>query len=221
MAKATKAAPVKEAADTTNSVYELMLILSPDLRESEIKKKLKELIDMIEKAGGRVTEEDFWGRRNMTYRIRKHNEGVYMVYNLELPNAFLKELKDHLRIEKDVLRSMIIKVPADYTYTKYDLDAPVEQKERKERPKKYSAKNENVSIKHNAPIIPPKKKEEVKEEPEAEKNKEEAPEEKPAEEIKKEKENKKAEPKKKEKEIDESELDKKLDAIIGGEDLNL
>ncbi|MBN2096778.1 30S ribosomal protein S6 [Candidatus Peregrinibacteria bacterium] len=217
MTKVKTATPQEVGAG--DSLYELMLILSPDLRESEIKKKLKELTDMIEKADGRVVTEDFWGRRNLAYRLKRHNEGIYMVYNLELPGAFLKELKQHLRIEKEVLRSMIIKLPAGHAYTKYDLDAPVELKERKEKPKKYSTKNENISIKHNAPIIAPKKKaEEVKEE--TEEVKEEMSAEEPE---KKEKagKDKKAEPKREEKEIDESELDKKLDAIIGGEDFNL
>ncbi|MBU1018249.1 30S ribosomal protein S6 [Patescibacteria group bacterium] len=195
-----------------SSLYELMLILNPDLRESEVKKKLKELVEMIEKAGGRVTEEDFWGRRKLTYRLKKYNEGIYMVYNLELPNVFLKEFKEHLRIEKEVVRSMILKLPAGHTYTKYDLDKPIEESERKEKTKRYPSRNENISIKHNSTIIAPKKK--------AEEVKEAMPTEEPKKKEKTAK-DKKAEPKKEEKEIDESELDKKLDAIIGGEDFNL
>ena len=170
--------------------YELMLILDPNLRDSEVKKKLKELTDMFEKAGGKVTHEDFWDKRKFSYKLKGNSEGIYMVYNLELPNNFIKELRDFFRIEKEVLRSMIISLPADYTYTKYDLDAePEKPAPRKERPRRRDEKNE--SIKHSASTpAAAEKKVEVKVEDKG-------------------------------KEVDEKELDKKLDEIIGGDDLKL
>jgi len=171
--------PKKTAAQEAGSnLYELMLILNPDLREPEIKKKLKEVTEMIEKAGGKITQEDFWGKKELAYRIKLQNEGVYMVYDMELPPSFLPELQQNLRIEKEILRSMVIKLPSGYTYTKYNMTPEEKPKREKENLKK------NVSIKHNAPIIHSKKKEEK--------------------EIK--------EPKN---------LDKKLDEILGGEDLKL
>ncbi len=202
--------------------YELMLILSPELRETEITKKLKEITDMIEKAGGKITSEDFWGKKTLAYKIQKHLEGIYMVYNTELPSQFLTELKNYLRIEKDVLRSMIINIPGDYTYVKYDIKNMAEEKSKK--PARTGTSGErrnsqkNISIKHNSPIIQPKKKEEVIEK--KTEDKKEIAEEKTKEikdEVKKEE---KKEESKENKER-ESELDKKLDEILGGEDLKL
>ena len=134
-----------DEAVNVNNVYELMLIFSSNLREPDVKKKLKEIEEMVDKAGGKVTQEDFWGKKPLAFRIKKQVEGVYM--------------KEHLRIEKDLLRSMIIKLPEGYTYTKYDMTV-TEERPKKERP--YSRKN--VSIKHNAPIIKSKKRDEKSEE---------------------------------------------------------
>ncbi len=185
--------------------YELMLILSPDLRESEVKKKLKELEGMMEKAGGKILEEDLWGKKKLAYRIQKHNEGIYMVYNLELPNTFIKELKDHFRIEKEVMRSMLISIPEDYVYTRYDIEGMAD----KEAPKKTKKK-----------ILKPKKEEKVTEEPKEEVKKEEVASEEPKKDEAKEapaKEVKKEDPK----DDADSELDKKLDALLDGDDLKL
>lgn len=185
----------KQEVETSAKLYELMLILNPELRESEVKKKLKEIVDMIEKAGGKITHEDFWGKKELAYKIKGNREGVYIVYNLELPNNFIKELRGHLRIEKEVLRSLILSLPAGHIYTKYDLDAKAEPKEerreeRRERPRFKKA----VSVKHVPEEVaaPPAKEEEAKKEDED-----------------------------KGKEADEAELDKKLDEIIGGDDLSL
>lgn len=143
-----KKAAVKREIESELRKYELMLMLSPELRESEVKKKLKEIEEMAKGAGGKIVSEDFWGKRKLAYRIKKHNEAVYMVYNMELPNVFIKELKAHLRIEKEVIRSMLISLSEDYVYTKYDLDAEPER----EKPKssRRPALKKNVSIKHSS-----------------------------------------------------------------------
>ena len=150
MAKA-QAAEKQEAEVSANNLYELMLILDPELRESEVKKSLKELVDMIEKAGGKVTHEDFWGKQELAYKIKGRWSGIYMVYNLELPPHFLKELRQHLRIEKEVLRSLILSLPAGHTYTKFDLEAAKEEsrrKEKKEVKRERPSSKKAVSIKH-------------------------------------------------------------------------
>lgn len=151
--------PKKTAASEASAMnmYEVMLILNPDLRDPEVKKKLKEIVDTVEKVGGKVTQEDIWGKRELSYRIKLQNEGIYVVYNFELPSSFLPELKQNLRIEKDILRSMIIKLPHGYTYTKFDMT--MEEKPKREK-ESYSQKK-NVSIKHNSPIVHSKKKEET------------------------------------------------------------
>jgi len=184
------------AVESVNNMYELMLILNPDLRESDVKMKLKEIEETITKAGGKITQEDFWGKKPLAYKIKRQVEGIYMIYNLDLPSSFLAELRAFLRIEKELLRSLIIKLPKGYTYTKYELVVP-EEKPRKEK----ETFKKNISIKHNAPIYRSKKKEEKKEE----KTEETASPEK-------------SEAKEAEREL---ELDKKLDQILGGEDLKL
>ncbi len=192
--------------------YELMLILSPDLRESEADKKFKEIVGMMEKAGGKVTKEDMWGKKKFAYRIKKHNEGFYAVYNLELPNTFIKEFKDHLRIEKDVLRSMIISIPDDYVYTKYDLEGMAEEsKIAKPAPKKEVKKETKEEVKKEVKEekLEPKEVKEEKEEPKLDDKPVETQD--PASEG--EEKPKKEEPK--------SDLDKKLDALLDGDDLKL
>lgn len=188
---AKKATATKRKVETEVKLYELMLILDPNLRESEIKKKLKDTEDMVEKAGGKVVHQDFWGKRPMAYCLKGHREGVYVVYNLELPNSYIKELREHLRIEKELLRSMILSLPEGHVYTKYDLDKAKERAAPKRTENRRSSDRKNVSIKHSTPTVGAKAEE------------------------------KKEEDKEKGKEVDEKALDEKLDKILEGDDLNL
>ena len=150
-------ATVPKGAESDVSLYELMLILNPELRESEVNKKLGEFEEMIGKNGGKITQRDLWGKRPLAYRIKKKNEGVYMVYNLELPGSFLKELKEALRIDKEVVRSLVIHLPKGHVFTKFDLTYVREEPKKKEFfVKKSMGSMGNVSVKHSGPSAMPK-----------------------------------------------------------------
>lgn len=179
-------------AEGVSKPYELMLILNPDLRESEVTKKLKEIEGMAEKAGGKITENDFWGKKRLAYRIKKYDEGIYAVYNFSMQGSFVKELKEFLRLEKSVLRYMLISLPGDYAYTRYDF------KEIEDQPIKKMAEK-NMSAKKKVQVF-------VKKEKTDHSAKEsDAPKDKSGDEEK----------------AREAELDRKLDEILGGEDIKL
>ena len=153
----TKDVALENKAKSDLGLYELMLILNPELRESEIKKKLEDFEETVVKGGGKVVHQDFWGKRPLAYRIKKKDDGVYTVYNLELPTSFLREMKEALRIDKEVVRSLIIKLPADHVYTKFDLTYVREESKKKEfYVKKPMASMVNTSIKHSGPTSKPK-----------------------------------------------------------------
>lgn len=130
--------------------YELMLIMSPELLESALNKKLKEIKSQIETVGGEIMVEDVWGKQDLAYRIKGFDEGIYVVYHFTLPQTELAEFRQFLRLEKEVVRSLVISIPDGLEYTKYDMTTPEEAPEKKKGPRK------NVSIKHNAPVTPSK-----------------------------------------------------------------
>jgi small subunit ribosomal protein S6 len=148
----TKDTALENKAQSDIGLYELMLILNPELRESEVNKKLEEYEDMIVKSGGKVTSKDYWGKRALAYRIKRKDDGLYMVYNATMPAPFLKEIKEALRIDKEVIRSLVIKLPEGQVYTKYDLTYVKEEPRKKEFfVKKSMGSMGNTSIKHSGP----------------------------------------------------------------------
>jgi len=150
-------ATVPKGAKSDVSLYELMVILNPELRESEVKKKLEDFEETVVKGGGKVVHQDFWGKRPLAYRIKKKDEGIYTVYNLELPTSFLVEMKQALRIDKEVVRSLITKLPAGHVYTKFDLTYVREESKKKEfYVKKPMSNPANTSVKHSGSTSKPR-----------------------------------------------------------------
>lgn len=134
MAKKKDAARVVDAVDKK---YELMLILQPELLESATEKKLRDFEKYLEDNGGSVDMKDNWGKRDFAYHIGPHTAGTYVVYNVTLPTTFNKELDEHMRIDKDIIRFLHITLKDDYEYTKFE---EVIEKPKKEEVKKEESK---------------------------------------------------------------------------------
>lgn len=204
--------------------YETMIIFHPETGIPGIEKGIKELKDLIGESGGNVWNEDDWGVRELCYKIKNQTKGYYYVMNFNLLPNKLKKVDKYMKLEKDIIRFMIVTVPDVYEvksieeYTKEEEKEKAEEKERKEQKIAEENAKKERAVRKPAPKKKEPKKEvekEVEAPVEAVKS-EEAP---VKEEVKKEvKEEVKAE-KDKKKELDD--LDAKLQSIINDSDIIL
>ncbi len=125
---AKKAKEVARVLEAVDKKYELMLVLQPELLESAVEKKLKEFEKFLEENGGSVEMKDKWGKRELAYRIGKYDSGIYVIYNVVLPSTFNKELDEHVRIDKDIIRFLHISLKDNYEYQKFEEEKKVEPK---------------------------------------------------------------------------------------------
>jgi small subunit ribosomal protein S6 len=65
---------------------------------------------IIEQGGGSVAKIEYWGLRNLTYRIKKNRKGHYSLLALDAPAAAVKEMERQLSINEDVLRYLTVRV---------------------------------------------------------------------------------------------------------------
>ncbi len=89
--------------------YELMVIIKPLLPEDIKSKVLKKIEKLVKQAGGKINETDVWGKRHLAYKIKSHEEGYYVVLDLNLDTDKVKEFEHDLKLESDVLRYLLIK----------------------------------------------------------------------------------------------------------------
>ena len=92
--------------------YELVTILSPMLNQDEASAKWDEIKSFIANRDGEITAEQIWGTRRLAYPIRKGNynflEGSYYLSTFTVDNSFNRELENYLRLDEQVLRSLIV-----------------------------------------------------------------------------------------------------------------
>jgi small subunit ribosomal protein S6 len=90
--------------------YEAMIITKPDLPEAELSKMLARWEVIIGTNGGQIIRKDTWGVRKLAYPINKVTRGVYHIYDVATTQEDARELERILKLDENVLRSLIIKL---------------------------------------------------------------------------------------------------------------
>ncbi|RIL05521.1 MAG: 30S ribosomal protein S6 [Proteobacteria bacterium] len=85
--------------------YELVLIISPELTENEVKSELKKYELIIHQHGGQGLKTDKWGKRDLGHRMGKYSLGNYVSITFETEQGTVVDaLSGNLRIAENVLK---------------------------------------------------------------------------------------------------------------------
>ena len=90
--------------------YEHVVIARQDISPQQAEALNDTLKALVEEHGGTVAKIEYWGLRNLTYRIKKNRKGHYSLLALDAPAPAVKEMERQLSINEDVLRYMTIRV---------------------------------------------------------------------------------------------------------------
>jgi len=92
------------------ALYEHVLIARQDISAQQAEALNDQLKALIEEQGGTVAKIEYWGLRNLSYRIKKNRKGHYSLLAIDAPAPAVKEMERQLSINEDVLRYGTFKV---------------------------------------------------------------------------------------------------------------
>lgn len=90
--------------------YEHVLITRPDISPQQVDVIVEDISNQISAAGGSVTKTEYWGLRNLAYRIKKNRKAHYSLLNIDADAKAVQEVERQLRINEEVLRFLTIRV---------------------------------------------------------------------------------------------------------------
>ena len=90
--------------------YESVYIARPDISSAQVEALTQRLTEIIETGGGRVTKNEYWGLKNLAYRIKKNRKGHYSLLNIDAPSEAVGEYERNMRLSEDVLRYLTVRV---------------------------------------------------------------------------------------------------------------
>ncbi len=91
-------------------LYENVFIARQDISGAQVDALADTFTQLVADNGGEVKKREYWGLRNLMYRMRKNRKGHYVLLNLSAPPAAVAELERTMRINEDVIRYMTIRV---------------------------------------------------------------------------------------------------------------
>jgi len=92
------------------ALYEHVVIARQDISPQQAEQLNEDMKAIIEGLGGHIAKIEYWGLRNLTYRVKKNRKGHYSLLAIDSPPAAVKEMERQLSINEDVLRYMTIRV---------------------------------------------------------------------------------------------------------------
>jgi small subunit ribosomal protein S6 len=93
-------------------LYEHVFMARQDISQAQVEGLIKEYADCITEGGGKVGKIEYWGLKNLAYKIKKNRKAHYALMNLDCPPAAKAEMERRMGLSTDVIRFMTVKVEA-------------------------------------------------------------------------------------------------------------
>ena len=92
------------------SKFEAVVLLSPDLSSSNIKKQEDLFEKQVNELAGSIISREDWGLRYLSYKIKSFMKAFYKFYQIEIEGMKIQNIKLALNLNEKILRHLLIKV---------------------------------------------------------------------------------------------------------------
>ncbi|OGY17696.1 MAG: 30S ribosomal protein S6 [Candidatus Chisholmbacteria bacterium RIFCSPHIGHO2_01_FULL_48_12] len=88
--------------------YELVVVFSPQLNEKDLTAATAEVVAVVEKAGGKAAKMIDWGKKDLSYPIKKETSGIFRLWPVALAADKAAQVDKELRLKEGVLRFLLV-----------------------------------------------------------------------------------------------------------------
>src|SRR5690606_30340686 len=92
------------------ALYEHIFIARQDVSQQQVEGLVEQFSNVIKENGGTVGKTEYWGLRNLAFKVKKNRKGHYTLMNIDAPHAAVAEMERQMGISDDVIRFLTIRV---------------------------------------------------------------------------------------------------------------
>ncbi len=92
------------------ALYEHVFICRQDISQQQVEELTEQFTAILGDNGGRVAKTEYWGLRNLAYRVKKNRKGHYSLLNINAPHTAVAEMERQMGLNDDVLRFLTLRV---------------------------------------------------------------------------------------------------------------
>ena len=97
--------------------YELVLILDPQVGDTQLESVVDNYKTRLESAGAEVVHVDKWGLRKLAYTsmaLRQRQQAFYVLFQFQGDNELFGALEPELKLDESVLRHLFVAVQGEF-----------------------------------------------------------------------------------------------------------
>ena len=92
------------------ALYEHVYLARQDITTQQVESITQTIEDIVKKDGGSIDKVEYWGLRQLAYKIKKNRKAHYTLMNINASSDTLKELDRQISLNENVLRHLTVKV---------------------------------------------------------------------------------------------------------------
>ena len=92
------------------ALYESVIIGRQDLTNSQFETLIDEFISVIKSHDGEIKKTEYWGIRNLAYKINKNRKAHYYMLNISSSPETISVYERLLGLHEDIIRFLTVKI---------------------------------------------------------------------------------------------------------------
>ena len=92
------------------ALYEHVFIARQDVSQQQVEALTEQFSTIIKENGGQIGKSEYWGLRNLAFKVKKNRKGHYQLLNIDAPHAAVAEMERQMGISDDILRFITVRV---------------------------------------------------------------------------------------------------------------
>jgi small subunit ribosomal protein S6 len=92
------------------ALYEHIYLARQDVSPQQVEEMTNNMTAVLVAGGGKVTKNEYWGLKSLSYRIKKNRKAHYSLLNIDAPAPAVAEMERQMRINEDILRFLTVRV---------------------------------------------------------------------------------------------------------------
>ena len=92
------------------ALYESVIIGRQDLTLGQFEALIEEFTTVLKSQEGDVKKREYWGLRNLAYKINKNRKGHYILLNIDAPSSAISEFERLMGLHEDIVRFLTIRI---------------------------------------------------------------------------------------------------------------
>jgi len=105
-------------------MYETTFVLDPQLDQSQIDEFVQKIESLIKNTNGELIRSDYWGKRRLTFEIKRRQYGFYVYLLFKSDGKLITEIEREFKLNESVLRFLTVKL------TKAELQVMAREQEK-------------------------------------------------------------------------------------------